>query len=66
VAINQQQIIGKLKRKLTPDEAKGLLCYPESFKLHPDDNIALKHLGNSVNIKVVKEIFNVLQNFLKN
>jgi DNA (cytosine-5)-methyltransferase 1 len=52
VAMNHPQIIGKYLRRLTPDETKILQSFPESYRLHPQDNIALKQLGNSINIDV--------------
>jgi len=64
VAMNHQQIIGKLKRKLTKDEAKLLLNFPKNFKLHENDNIAFKQLGNSVSVKVVSLIFEKIKGFL--
>lgn len=56
VAINQPQIVGKYKRRLTPDETKKLQSFPDDFILHPKKNTALKQLGNSVNIKVIEII----------
>lgn len=56
VAMNHPQIIGKYKRRLTPDETKRLQAIPENFKLHSNKNIALKQLGNSVNVKIVSII----------
>ncbi len=53
VAMNHPQIIGKFKRRLTPDETKRLQAIPENFKLHENKNVALKQLGNSVNVEVV-------------
>ena len=57
VAMNHQQIIGKLKRKLTIDESKLLQSFPVNYKLSSNINIAMKQLGNSVNVKVVQLIF---------
>lgn len=56
VAMNQPQIIGKYKRRLTPDETKKLQSFPRDYILHPQNNIALKHLGNSVNVEVIKKV----------
>jgi DNA (cytosine-5)-methyltransferase 1 len=64
VAMNHQQIIGKLKRKIESNEAKKLLSFPDNFILHDNENIAFKHLGNSVSVLVVKEIFKFLKGFL--
>jgi DNA (cytosine-5)-methyltransferase 1 len=56
VAMNQPQIVGKYMRRLTPNEAKKLQSFPEDTLLHPQDNIALKQLGNSVSVCVVKKV----------
>ena len=63
VAMNHSQIVGRYKRRLTPDETKKLQALPNNFKLHVNKNIALKQLGNAVNVKVVKIIS---KNLLKN
>lgn len=60
VAINQGQVIGKFLRRLTPNEAKKLQAFPDKFVLHSDDKMAFKHLGNSVNVEVVKFFINEL------
>ncbi len=62
VAMNHSQIVGKYKRRLTPDETKRLQSFPNNFKLHSDDRVAMKHLGNSVNVKVVKIIIDKILN----
>ncbi|MDT0554179.1 DNA cytosine methyltransferase [Urechidicola vernalis] len=64
VAMNHQQIIGKYRRRITIDESKKLQSFPDDFKLSSTKGIALKQLGNSVNVKVVETIFDViLKNF---
>lgn len=64
VAMNHQQIIGKYRRRITIDESKKLQSFPVSFQLSKTKGVALKQLGNSVNVKVVKSIFEVvLKNF---
>lgn len=62
VAMNHSQIIGKYKRRLTPDETKRLQSLPEHFMVHQDDNVALKQLGNAVNARVLKIIINKILN----
>lgn len=60
VALVQTPIIGKYKRRLSIKEAARLQSFPDTFI--PDDNLqqAYKQFGNSVNVKVVKEIFKQL------
>jgi DNA (cytosine-5)-methyltransferase 1 len=53
VAITQTSIVGKLRRRLTPRETARLQSFPDTYKLHPNDRIAYKQLGNSVNVDVV-------------
>jgi DNA (cytosine-5)-methyltransferase 1 len=60
VAMNHQQIIGKLKRRLSIHESKLLQSFPPDFKLD-DSNASLKQLGNSVNVKVVASIVKAMR-----
>lgn len=62
VAITQTSIIGPLKRRLTPRECARLQCIPDSYKLHPNDRVAYKQMGNSVNVDVVKMFADLLIN----
>lgn len=43
-------------RRLTPRECARLQGYPDSYLLHPKDNLAYKQLGNAVSVPVIKEI----------
>lgn len=54
VAIVQTSIVAKRKRYLVPRECARMQNFPESFKMNPDDHIAYKQFGNSVNVKVVE------------
>jgi len=56
VAMNHPQIVGKYKRRLTPNEVKRLQSFPEHFILHKSDPTALRQLGNAVNVDVVKYV----------
>ncbi len=58
--MNHPQIIGKYLRRLTPDETKKLQSFPSNYKLDPNNNLALKQLGNSVNVYVVKKVISKL------
>jgi DNA (cytosine-5)-methyltransferase 1 len=60
VAMNHNQIVGKYMRRLTPDEAKKLQSFPDNFELPTDKNIALKQLGNAVNVTVVQNVLAVM------
>lgn len=60
VAMNHQQIVGKYRRKITIDESKRLQSFPEDYQLSKTKAVALKQLGNSVNVKVIKSIFNLI------
>lgn len=61
VAMNHQQIIGKLGRKISIEESKLLQSFPKDYILSDKPSIALKQLGNSVNVEVVKIIFSLIK-----
>ncbi len=61
VAMNHRQIIGKLKRKVSLEEAKAMQFFPKEYRLNPNDAVALKQLGNSVNVNVVQLIFDLIK-----
>ena len=42
VAMNHPQIIGKYRRRLTPNETKRLQAFPNTYKLNKNTNIAFK------------------------
>jgi DNA (cytosine-5)-methyltransferase 1 len=56
VAMNQPQIVGPLCRRLSSDETKLLQSFPVDFEIHPNRGVALKQLGNAVNVKVVEHL----------
>lgn len=60
VAMNHNQIIGKILRRAHPEELKTLQSLGNDFKLDGDKNVSLKQLGNAVNVKVVKEILKIM------
>lgn len=60
VAMAQIPIIGKLKRRLTPRECANIQSFPKKYKLHKNDKVAYKQLGNSVNVQVVRSIWDSL------
>jgi DNA (cytosine-5)-methyltransferase 1 len=47
---------GKNPRRLTPNECRRLMGYPESFKIVGADATAYKQFGNSVVVPVVKAV----------
>ena len=53
---------GRLRR-LTPRECARLQGYPESYVLHPKDNLAYKQFGNAVSVPVIK---NLLSDYFHN
>lgn len=46
----------KRVRRLTLNECYRLMAYPDTFKIHENKGVAYKQIGNSVCVKVVKEI----------
>jgi len=62
VAMNHNQIVGSRMRRAHPEELKCLQSFDKNFKIHPDKNIALRQLGNSVNVQVVKNILKIMFN----
>jgi DNA (cytosine-5)-methyltransferase 1 len=60
VAITQTSVIGELARKITPREAARLQGFPEDFKLHENDSVAYRQLGNAVNVGAVKHVTTAL------
>lgn len=56
VAMNHPQIVGKYRRRLTADETKSLQSFPDWFEVHENDLIAMRQLGNAVNVDVVKNV----------
>jgi len=61
--MNHRQIIGKLKIKISVEEAKLLQSFSKEYKLVDTPNTIFKQLGNSVNVTVVKVIFNILSKY---
>ena len=51
---------------LTPREASRLQGFPKNFKMPVSENQAMKQLGNSVAVNVVKAIAKEIESHLKN
>lgn len=64
VAMNHPQYIGMLNRRLSPKECQLLQSFPENFIQHPNEKIALKQLGNSVNVKLIEIIVKAIYHHL--
>lgn len=62
VAMNHQQIVGKYRRRISIDESKRLQSFPSDYQLSKTNGVAMKQLGNSVNVKVVQSIFDTVLN----
>ena len=60
VAITQTSIVGPQRRRITPREGARLQGLPDEFKLHPNDKVAYKQLGNGVNVGVVRHAVQTL------
>jgi DNA (cytosine-5)-methyltransferase 1 len=60
VAITQTSILGWKRRRITPREAARLQGFPDDFRLHPDDAVAYRQLGNAVNVGAVKHVARAL------
>lgn len=60
VALVQTPIIGKYKRRLSIREAARLQSFPDDFIPDASRQQAYKQFGNSVNVKVLEEIFKQL------
>ncbi|ADE19630.1 DNA cytosine methyltransferase [Mycoplasma crocodyli] len=62
VAMVQIPIIGKYKRRLTVEECSKLQSFIPDYKFSGNDKISYKQLGNSVNVDIVKHVFELLIN----
>lgn len=62
VAIVQIPIIGKFKRRLTPNECSKLQSFPDDFVFSENKQQAYKQFGNSVNVEILKNIVMKLMN----
>lgn len=60
VAITQTSVIGWRRRRITPREAARLQGFPDSFRLHPEDAVAYRQLGNAVNVGAVRHVARAL------
>lgn len=64
VAMVQIPIIGKLRRRLTPRECANLQNFGSNFVISDTDFQAYKQFGNSLNVKIVDNIFSKLLKYL--
>lgn len=62
VAIVQIPIVGKYRRRLTVRECARLQSFPDSFIPSNSDLQAYKQFGNSVNVEIVKKLYDQLIN----
>ncbi|HPO50202.1 MAG TPA: DNA (cytosine-5-)-methyltransferase [Spirochaetota bacterium] len=53
-------LINNVVRKLSPEECKRAMSFPENFKISANPNQAYKQFGNSVVVKVLKCVFKKL------
>jgi DNA (cytosine-5)-methyltransferase 1 len=60
VAITQTSIVGPRRRRITPREAARLQAFPDSFRLHENDAVAYRQLGNAVNVSAVVHVARAL------
>ncbi len=60
VAIVQIPIIGKYKRRLTLRECANLQSFSDDYKFISNDSQSYKQLGNSVNVKVINTLVEML------
>lgn len=56
-------VVNNTPRRITPREAARIQGYPDTFKVHPNDNEAYKQFGNAVAVPVIKA---VLLDFISN
>ena len=54
VAIVQTSILAMRKRYIVPRECARMQSFPDTFIMNPDDYVAYRQFGNSVNVEVVK------------
>ena len=60
VAVVQTSIVGKYARRLTPRECARLQDFPDDFELDNNEKQAYKQFGNSVNVKVIRSVYEEL------
>ena len=58
-------IVNKKEVRIKPKQGLEMMGFPKSFKMPVSDNQALKQLGNSVAVNVVREIGKEIQSHLK-
>lgn len=65
VAIIHVPIIGRYRRYITPREAANLQSFPEGFVIDKNNRLAYKQFGNAVNVKVIKNVFEIFVNYVE-
>ncbi len=49
-------VVNNIPRRITPREAARIQGYPDTFKIHPNDNAAYRQFGNAVSVPVIKAV----------
>ena len=57
-------LVGDRIRRLHPEECRRLMGFPDSFSLHPKQNVSFKQFGNSVVVPVIRSIFESVEEHL--
>ena len=58
-------IVNKREVRISPQQGLALMGFPKSFKFSVSNSQALKQLGNSIAVNVVKEVAKKVKDYLK-